>query len=162
MENVHDRGAHGAHAKHPYVGLTVMSVLSFIAMYVLMYAMVDTFSNVFANINRAYMAGLMTVPMVLIELALMRSMYPMRRVNVGIAIAMFVVGVGLWMAIREQGAVRDEQFLRSMIPHHAGAILMCERAELADPENRALCEQIIRSQQREIDQMKAKLRDVKG
>jgi uncharacterized protein (DUF305 family) len=26
-----------------------------------------------------------------------------------------------------QGAVGDDQFLRSMIPHHSGAILMCEQ-----------------------------------
>jgi uncharacterized protein (DUF305 family) len=155
MEHMH-------HARHPYISLSLMALLSFVVMYILMYAMVDTLGNVFANINKVYMAGLMTAPMVLIELALMRSMYPRPRVNVGIGIAAALVGVGLWMAIREQGAVRDEQFLRSMIPHHAGAILMCERAELADPENRALCAQIIRSQQEEIDQMKARLRETQG
>jgi uncharacterized protein (DUF305 family) len=153
---------HAHHARHPYAALALMALLSFVVMYILMYAMVDTFGNVFANINKVYMAGLMTAPMVLIELALMRSMYPKPRVNATIGIVAALLGIGLWMAIREQGAVRDEQFLRSMIPHHAGAILMCERAELTDPENRALCAQIIRSQQEEIDQMKAKLREARG
>jgi uncharacterized protein (DUF305 family) len=44
-----------------------------------------------------------------------------------------------------------------MIPHHAGAILMCEEAPIHDAEIQALCRSIISSQQSEIDQMKAKL-----
>jgi uncharacterized protein (DUF305 family) len=42
-----------------------------------------------------------------------------------------------------------------MIPHHAGAILMCEQASLYDAEIKDLCGRIINSQQEEIDQMKA-------
>jgi uncharacterized protein (DUF305 family) len=45
-----------------------------------------------------------------------------------------------------------------MIPHHAGAILMCNEAQLTDPEVKRLCEGIVASQEREIAQMKAKLR----
>jgi uncharacterized protein (DUF305 family) len=44
-----------------------------------------------------------------------------------------------------------------MIPHHTGAILMCEQAPLQDSEIKALCKNIVSSQQSEIDQMKAKL-----
>jgi uncharacterized protein (DUF305 family) len=44
-----------------------------------------------------------------------------------------------------------------MIPHHASAILMCERASINDPEIKQLCEQIVSGQQSEIDQMRAKL-----
>ena len=89
----------------------------FVATYALMYAMVDRFANVYSNLNQVYMAGLMTAPMVLIELAVMRS----------------------------------------MIPHHAGAILMCEEAPIASPEIRKLCTEIIEGQRREIAQMKALL-----
>jgi uncharacterized protein (DUF305 family) len=42
-----------------------------------------------------------------------------------------------------------------MIPHHAGAILMCEEAPIQDPEIKQLRSSIIASQQAEIDQMKA-------
>jgi hypothetical protein len=31
-----------------------------------------------------------------------------------------------------------------MIPHHSGAILMCEQAALTDPDIVALCRQIVR------------------
>ena len=58
-----------------YVHLAIMVALSFISMYVLMYAMVNRFANVYSNLNQFYMAGLMTAPIVVIELALMRSVY---------------------------------------------------------------------------------------
>jgi uncharacterized protein (DUF305 family) len=44
-----------------------------------------------------------------------------------------------------------------MIPHHAGAILMCEKLRADDPEIQKLCAQIIESQREEIAQMRAKL-----
>ncbi len=59
--------------------------------------------------------------------------------------------------MRTQGLVGDRQFLRSMIPHHSGAILMCEQASIRDPELKSLCGNIITSQKQEIDQMKAML-----
>ena len=137
-----------------YRQLAVMAVLSFVAMFVLMYAMVNSSTNVYANSNQAYMAGLMTAPMVLIELIVMRAMYSDRR-RTAIAIAVSVVLlVGCWTMIRRQTGIGDSQFLRSMIPHHAGAILMCEQAATADPRVKALCKTIISSQQAEIDEMK--------
>jgi len=45
-----------------------------------------------------------------------------------------------------------------MIPHHAGAILMCEKAEPKGPEIKKLCAGIIASQQAKIEQMKDLLR----
>ena len=142
------------HAKH-YLYLAIMTVLMFVAMYVLMYAMVDRYENVFANVNQFYMAGLMTAPMVLIELAIMRGMYQNRAANIAIAVVSLVALAGFWFGIRAQAAVSDMQFLKSMIPHHGGAVLMCGEAPITDAEVKALCENIIRSQQAEIAQMKA-------
>ncbi len=134
-----------------------MVVLSFISMYVLMYAMVNTFGNVFNSINQFYMAGLMTAPMVVIELLLMGTMYPNKLWNWLIGGAAVILGVAFFLFIRYQSAVGDEQFLRSMIPHHAGAILMCENAQIQNGEIKELCDAIIASQQLEIEQMKAML-----
>jgi hypothetical protein len=61
-----------------YSRLLAMTALSFAAMYILMYAMVNSFSNVLNNLNLIYMAGLMAAPMVLIELLLMRHMESIR------------------------------------------------------------------------------------
>jgi hypothetical protein len=153
----------GAHSKHTaagrghYLRLLWMALLSFIAMYGLMYAMVDRTENVFANFNQAYMAGLMALPMVIIELLVMRSMYADRRLNIVILAACAVGTLALWFAIREQAVISERQFLRSMIPHHAGAILMCREAELSDAAVLALCRKIVDSQVAEIAQMKAML-----
>ena len=143
--------------KMHYGRLLLMVVLSFLSMYILMYAMVDSIANVYLNFNQFYMAGLMAAPMVLIELALMGAMYGDKKRNVAIATVSLVALAGFWTLIRQQTAITDTQFLRSMIPHHAGAILMCEKASIRDPEIKQLCEAIVSSQRSEIDQMKAKL-----
>lgn len=142
---------------HHYEHLAIMAVLSFIAMYILMYAMVDRFDNVFNNVNQAYMAALMAAPMVMIELAVMRSMYRNRMLNLAFYAASAIVLIASFLLIRQQTAVGDTQFVKSMIPHHAGAVLMCEKAQLSDPELKNLCKTIITGQNAEIAQMKAKL-----
>ena len=134
-----------------------MVVLSFLSMYALMYGMVNTLANVYMNVNQFYMAGLMAAPMGIIELALMGAMYRNRRLNAVVAIGGSIALAVFWVLLRQQVGVSDKQFLRSMIPHHAGAILMCEQAPVQDAEIKALCRTIISSQQSEIDQMKAKL-----
>lgn len=163
---------HQQHAEHQsskqgkehYRHLTIMMVLSFIAMYVLMYAMVDRFANVYNNVNQVYMAGLMASPMVLIELVVMRAMYADRKLNAIFASAAIVLGVLFFFGIRRQTAIGDRQFLRSMIPHHASAILMCQEASIRAPEIVELCNRpngIVESQQREIEQMRALLGDAR-
>jgi len=134
-----------------------MTALHFIAMYIFMYAMVNVFGNVFNSFNQVYMAALMTASMILIELPLMSSMYKSQRLNAIIIAVGVIVLIGSFLMIRKQVAISDRQFLRSMIPHHAGAILMCQQASIKDQEIQDLCKNIIASQQAEIDQMKAKL-----
>lgn len=140
-----------------YGRFLIMIALHFIAMYVFMYAMVDDFGNVFNNFNQVYMAALMTASMVLIELPLMMAMYKSKKLNAIFIGVGLIVLVGSFLLIRKQTAISDRQFLRSMIPHHAGAILMCEEASIEDSEIRELCRNIIAGQRAEIDQMKAKL-----
>ena len=142
---------HEDHYRH----LALMTGLSFISMYILMYAMVNTFRDVINNFNQVYMAGLMTAPMVLIELVVMKAMYQDKRRNALIIAASILALLGFFLFIRQQAAISDQQFLRSMIPHHSGAILMCERASIQDAEIKELCGNIISSQQEEIDQMEA-------
>src|SRR5688572_12291813 len=162
LEHGHLGHGHAEPRSSHYAGLLSMAGLSFLAMYVLMYAMVDRLANVYANFNQAYMAGLMAAPMVLIKLLVMRRMYPNTKVNISIVVASAVVLVACFAAIRGQAGISDRQFLRSMIPHHASAILMCDRATLRDPEIRTLCGGIRKSQQAEIEQMEAKLNELGG
>jgi uncharacterized protein (DUF305 family) len=130
-----------------------MAVLSFAAMYILMYAMVDVFRNVHPNLNQFYMAGLMAAPMVAIELLVMGGMYPNKKLN-ALLLGISVIAAGAFFAaIRQQTAISDRQFLKSMIPHHGGAILMCEEAPIQDPKIRQLCREIILGQKAEIEEM---------
>jgi uncharacterized protein (DUF305 family) len=149
------------HSMH-YMHLAVMTGLSFIAMFILMYAMVDRLGYVYANINQAYMAALMAAPMTLIEIIVMRAMYPDAKLNLAIIAGSLLVGVAAFSLIRFQTGVGDTQFVRSMIPHHSGAILMCREAPITDAELKKLCAEIIEGQQREIDQMQAILARLKG
>lgn len=96
----------------------------------------------------------MTVPMLIIEILLMKSMYENKKAVLTIFITSIIILLTFFLFIRKQTAISDKEFLRSMIPHHGGAILMCREAEIMDSEIKKLCQQIITSQQQEIDQMK--------
>jgi hypothetical protein len=138
-----------------YRRFAIMIVLSFILMFGFMYAMVDRLANVYPNLNQAYMAGLMVAPMAILELVLMGRMYPNKKWNSIIVGAGALLLLVCWFGIRQQIGITDKSFLRSMIPHHAGAVLMCSEAPITDPEVRALCARIEKSQEQEIGQMKA-------
>ncbi len=131
----------------------VMLVLSFIAMYLLMYLMVDRWSEVYPNLNQFYMTLAMVASMAVIELAVMSGMYN----NSAVRFTVIVVAlVALALSInftRNQTGIGNTGFLKSMIPHHSGAILMCREADISDAEIQGLCQNIIKSQQQEIDQM---------
>lgn len=107
------------------------------------------------NVNQVYMAGLMTAPMVVIELLVMRGMYHSRKLNLGLVTSSLVAGLLFFFGIQKQVAVGDRQFLRSMIPHHSAAILMCRQAPTTDAKIQQLCHSIVQSQRQEIDQMRA-------
>lgn len=76
----------------------------------------------------------MTAPMILIEIALMWPMYENRRANIAIVVVAVIALAAFWIGIRQQVGVTDAEFLKSMIPHHSGAILMCEKASLKDSQ----------------------------
>ncbi|WP_171003787.1 DUF305 domain-containing protein [Sphingopyxis sp. L1A2A] len=123
-------------------------------MYLVMFVMIDRLSSFYNNLNMAYMTLMMVAPMVVLMIIAMPDMFPDKRRNIlllgGAALAFF----GSFGLIRTQTTIGDQAFLRSMIPHHSGAVLMCEQARLSDPEVLELCRGIIAGQKAEIDQMK--------
>lgn len=133
-------------------------VISLIIMYFVMFTMIWTFGDFFNNLNMFYMALMMAMPMGILMLLMMGMMYPSKKLNLllyGLFALLFILA--FW-AMRAQAIVGDRQFVRAMIPHHSGAILMCNRASISDPEIRDLCFKpngIVDSQTREIAQMKA-------
>lgn len=89
-----------------------------------------------------------------IEIAIMWTMYGSRVANVVILVAGAAALAIFWALIRQQTAIADTQFLKSMIPHHSGAILMCQHASITDPEIKELCGTIAAGQRSEIEQMR--------
>lgn len=155
MHEGHEHGGMSREmARHHYLMLGVNLLLSLIIMYVAMFAMIWTWGEFVQNINFFYMALVMWAPMAAVMLLTMRPMYPDRKVNGLLYLGFAAVFILSMIGIREQSLVGDRQFLRSMIPHHSGAVLMCEKAKITDPEIQSLCEGIISSQTSEIDQMK--------
>lgn len=143
------------HGKHSYCLLALNLGLSFVAMYLVMFAMIDTWADFYNNINMIYMALMMLAPMAILMLLTMGSMYHKRLLNAVLYAGFGAVFIVSYLAIRSQALVGDQQFIASMIPHHSGAILMCREAALDDAELRTLCGQITEAQRREILQMQA-------
>jgi uncharacterized protein (DUF305 family) len=146
---------HAGHSAHAYLLFALNMLLSFVAMYLLMYTMVDGWGDFYHNLNMAYMALTMLAAMGAIMLATMPGMYPRRRLNIAIYAVCGVVILGALAGIRTQTPIGDGQFIASMIPHHSGAILMCREADISDAELAALCDEIMKAQREEIEQMRA-------
>lgn len=150
----------GHHSNHEpqqraYLWFAIELLFDFIVMYLVMYAMIATLADFYVNLGNVYMTMMMVAPMALIMLFMMRSMFPSSRANMAIvvlAVVTFAIG---YYGMRAQAGIGDRQFLRSMIPHHSGAVLMCREATLTDPEIVELCSKIVAGQEQEIAQMKA-------
>lgn len=140
--------------KTAYASLAVQTIASGIIMYLVMFVMIDGLDSFYNNPNTLYMTLMMVAPMVVLMILAMRHMFPSAPMNAALIVAAIVVFVASFALIRTQTTIGDTAFLRSMIPHHSGAILMCREADLADPEIIELCDGIVRSQRAEIDQMK--------
>ena len=139
--------------KSGYRSLAVQTIVSAIIMYLVMFVMIDRLSSFYNNLNMVYMTAMMVVLMVIA----MKDMFPSKTINAALLIGSAIAFFGGYALIRTQTTIGDTSFLRSMIPHHSGAILMCEKANLRDPQVKALCSNIIKSQREEIAQMEAML-----
>lgn len=156
MKHSHKHQHHSM--KSSYKQLAGMTLIHLAIMYVAMFAMINRGAYFYNNTNMLYMAVLMAAPVTLLMVISMRHMYPNQKLNTVICIGLALLTIGSYGAIRAQVDVGDKQFLRAMIPHHSGAILMCREADIKDKEIATLCKGIIESQQREIDQMEGILK----
>ena len=147
------------HSLAMYKRFALMAVAMFVAMYFIMYAMIDGLQNLIPNINNLYMTLLMVSAMLVIELWIMKGMYQNKKINWAIIAFSLAIGIFSWFGIREQINVGDKQFVKGMIPHHAAAVLMSEKAKLTDPELIKLQKNILETQTKEIEFMKRKLKE---
>ena len=147
------------HSLAMYKRFALMAVAMFVAMYFIMYAMIDGLQNLIPNINNLYMTLLMVSAMLVIELWIMKGMYQNKKINWAIIAFSLAIGIFSWFGIREQLFVGDKEFVKGMIPHHAAAVLMSEKAKLTDPELIELQKNILETQAKEIELMKRKLKE---
>ena len=145
-----------------YAKFGLMVATSTAAMFGLMYLNTYRIDHVFFSESRVYMAFVMGAAMGTIMLLYMRHMYDDKKRNAGILAGSAVVfAVALWL-LRSQATIEDVSYMRAMIPHHSIAIMNSERANISDPRVRALADEIIASQRREIGEMKALIADLEG
>ena len=143
-----------------YLRFAAMIGTSTVIMFGLMYLNTYELDDVFFSETRVYMAFMMGAAMAIIMLAFMLHMHRNRRVNGAIFIGSAVVfALALWL-VRSQSTIEDVSWMKAMILHHSIAILTSERADLSDPRVRELAGQIIESQRREIEEMKALINDL--
>ena len=147
------------HSLAMYKRFALMAVAMFVAMYFIMYAMIDGLQNLIPNINNLYMTLLMVSAMLVIEIWIMKGMYQNKKINRVIITFSLAIGIFSWFGIREQLFVGDKEFVKGMISHHAAAVLMSEKAKLTDPELIELQKNILETQAKEIELMKRKLKE---
>ncbi len=87
-------------------------------------------------------------------------MYPDRKMNNQIIIGSIIAFIVVVFLLRNQAFVSDKQYMKGMIPHHSSAILTSKHADIKDPEVKKLSEDIIKAQEKEIAEMKAKLAEL--
>ena len=137
-----------------YKTFAIIILCSAVVMYAISYTMIDSFAHFYLSINKGYMVLMMVAGMGIVMLVGMRTMYKNKKLNRILYAAFAVLLLVSFLFARSQTIVGNEKFLKSMIPHHSMAILICQEASITDPEIEDLCDEIIRSQKQEIDQMK--------
>ncbi|MBA3049293.1 MAG: DUF305 domain-containing protein [Alphaproteobacteria bacterium] len=143
-----------------YLRFAAMIIVSTILMYGLMFLNTYELDHVRFSETRFYMALIMGAVMAAVMMGFMWSMYGKTRVNQAIIVLSVVVFAGSLWLVRSQATVGDVAYMKAMIPHHSIAILTSERAHIRDPRVRALADDIIEAQEREISEMDALIADL--
>lgn len=145
-----------------YVRFLAMIATSTAAMYALTYLNTYSADHIFFSQTRAWMALIMGSAMAVIMLAFMMSMYSDARANFAILFVAALIFVASVYFVRSQRTVDDIAYMKAMIPHHSIAILTSRRAQISDPRVRKLADDIIRTQVKEIAEMKALIGEIEN
>ncbi|WP_181307982.1 DUF305 domain-containing protein [Rufibacter sp. XAAS-G3-1] len=141
-----------------YKKFLYMLTASFVIMYAVMFLNVDQAEHIYLSATRVYTTLLMVAPMAVVMLLMLRNMYEDKKLNMIIYASSAIVFVGALLFLRNQVLVADEQYMKAMIPHHSSAIMVSQKANIKDPELKKLADEIIKSQVKEIAEMKAILK----
>ena len=81
-----------------YSKLMWLASLSFLCMYLIIYALIDVFGNEGRSSNHLLMAGILTLPMIIIEIVLMGGMYRNRSINL-VVILLSIITFIAWYCL---------------------------------------------------------------
>ncbi|MEX0685461.1 MAG: DUF305 domain-containing protein [Balneolales bacterium] len=137
-----------------------MIVTSTFIMFFLMYQLIYTVDHAMFSVNRLIASLVMGCVMTIVMLGYMWPMYKGMGTKIAVLVVAALGGVFLLSLNRNQSLVGDNNFMKSMIPHHSIAINNARKASISDPRVRELADEIIKSQVREIAVMKLLLDDI--
>lgn len=137
-----------------------MIATSTFIMFFLMYQLVYSFDHAMLSTNRLIASLVMGCVMTVVMLAFMWSMYKGVKTKIGVLVLASLLCVIFLFSNRSQSLIGDDDFMKSMIPHHSIAINSSRKASISDPRVRKLADEIIAAQVREIAEMKLLLKDI--
>jgi hypothetical protein len=106
--------------------MVVMFIGSFIIQYFLMPPiMVNKYAYVTNNIGKAYLATIMGISMVILEIMMRDHQYHVLSIN-WYAILFGLLAMFIYL-YRVQAAINDKQYLEGMIEHHSMAIFTSDK-----------------------------------
>jgi peptidoglycan/LPS O-acetylase OafA/YrhL len=138
-----------------YKKFAVMLLVSFVLMYAIMFLNVEQPDHIYLSMTRLYMTVLMICAMAILMLVMMPMMYPDKKINLGIIVGSIALFVLAFVGVHKQVGVGDVQYMKGMIPHHSIAIMTSKNAHIKDARVRKLADGIIKTQVKEITEMKA-------
>jgi FlaA1/EpsC-like NDP-sugar epimerase len=137
-----------------------MIATSTFIMFFLMYQLVYSLDHAMFSLNRLIATLVMGCVMAIVMLSFMWSMYKGAGTKIAVLAVASLCAVMLLFANRSQSFIGDDDFMKSMIPHHSIAINNARNASISDPRVRKLADQIIKAQVLEIAEMKLLLSDI--
>ena len=137
-----------------------MIATSTFIMFFLMYQLVYSIDHAMFSLNRLIASLVMGCVMAVVMLAFMWSMYKGMGTKIAVLVLASLFGMIFLFVNRSQSLIGDDDFMKSMIPHHSIAINNARNASISDPRVRKLADQIIEAQVLEIAEMKLLLNDI--
>ena len=150
------------HQKGNYLKFFAMIGTSMVIMYILMYLnSSQIIDHAHFSETRLFMTTIMGGAMMAVMLSFMMGMYKNKKANAAILISSgLLILLSVWL-VRSQVTVTGVDYMEGMIPHHSIAILTSENANIQDVRVRALADDIIEAQRREIKEMEWLIEDIR-
>ncbi len=142
----------------PYISVTVMVIASIIIGYfITMNVLINVRNNITDNLLKIYQSLLMGFLMGAIEIGMIIFILKLYDFfYIMLLLILLLISAILVYVIYYQIGINENQFMLAMIEHHSMALQMVNgvKPKTTDPELLSIMDEILESQQREIDQMK--------